>query len=415
MNRTYDVILAGGGAAGLSLACLLAEPRWAGLRILVIDAQTKKGQDRTWCYWEKGTGPWDELLSRRWEAMDFFGPEGREIPLDLRPYSYKMLRSGDFYAHADRIIAQAPHVDRWQARIESYTQAENGDVLLHLQPTDPVGNPPAGNPPTTVQAPLVLASTSLEGWEEEARQGLWLEQHFAGYFLRTRKDLPRHDRGTLMDFRVEQVGGYPCFVYVLPLEPRYALVEYTVFSPQAWPLEAYQPQLEAYIQEYLGLGPDGYRVEEVEQGRIPMCTWDFGAAWQRRYPNLEGLVPVGVMGGLARPSTGYTFRNIQQHNQTLLRNLAQALLPTGGLARVSSWRNRLAYRSPSRFGLYDQALLRVLVEQRYPGARLFERLFAGNPTLDMLAFLDGESRLVAEIGIMNSTPRRIMAAAMLGW
>jgi hypothetical protein len=32
----------------------------------------------------------------------------------------------------------------------------------------------------------------------------------------------------------------------------------------------------------------------------------------------------------------------------------------------------------------------------------------------MLAFLDGESRLVAEIGIMNSTPRRIMAAAMLG-
>ncbi|NBW43188.1 MAG: hypothetical protein EBR29_05135, partial [Sphingobacteriia bacterium] len=162
-----------------------------------------------------------------------------------------------------------------------------------------------------------------------------------------------------MDFRVEQVGGYPCFVYVLPLEPRYALVEYTVFSPQAWPLEAYKAPLESYIQEYLGLGSDDYRVEEVEQGRIPMCTWDFGAAWRRRYSNLEGLVPVGVMGGLARPSTGYTFRNIQQHNQTLLRDLAQALLPTGGLARVSSWRNRLAYRSPSRFGLYDQALLRV--------------------------------------------------------
>ena len=146
MNRTYDVILAGGGAAGLSLACLLAEPRWAGLRILVIDAQTKKGQDRTWCYWEKGSGPWDELLSRRWEAMDFFGPGGKEIPLDLRPYAYKMLRSGDFYAHADRVIAQAPHVDRWQARIESYTQAENGDVLLHLQPTGPDWNPLAGNP-----------------------------------------------------------------------------------------------------------------------------------------------------------------------------------------------------------------------------------------------------------------------------
>ncbi|MFM7497030.1 MAG: lycopene cyclase, partial [Bacteroidota bacterium] len=60
-------------------------------------------------------------------------------------------------------------------------------------------------------------------------------------------------------------------------------------------------------------------------------------------------------------------------------------------------------------------LLRVLVEQRYSGALLFERLFAGNPTPNLLAFLDGESRIAAEIGIMNSTPRRIMAAAMLGW
>ena len=388
------------------MACALAEPRWAGLRILVVDAQSKQGQDRTWCYWEKGEGPWDALLSRRWETMDFFGPEGKKLALDLRPYAYKMLRSGDFYAHADRLIAAASHVERWQTRIEAYEKAPNGDVLLRLQQNS--------EGPATVQAPLVLASTPLEGWEKEARQGLWLEQHFAGYFLRTDQDLPRHDRGTLMDFRVEQVGGYPCFGYVLPLETRYALVEYTVFSPDAWTLEAYRPHLEAYIHQTLGLHPGSYRVEEVEQGRIPMCTWDFGAAWRRRYPDLPGLVPVGVMGGLARPSTGYTFRNIQGHNQTILQSLAKALLPTGALAPVASWRDRLAYRPARRFGLYDQTLLRVLVEQRYPGANLFERLFEGNPTPDLLAFLDGESRFSAEIGIMNSTPRRLMAAAMLG-
>ena len=404
--KTYDVVIAGGGAAGLSLACALAEPRWAELRILVVDAQSKQGHDRTWCYWERGEGPWDALLSRRWETMDFFGPGGKELPLDLRPYAYKMLRSGDFYAHADRVIAAAPHVDRWQTRVEAYEKASNGDVLLRLQQNS--------EGPTTVQAPLVLASTPLEGWEKEARQGLWLEQHFAGYFLRTDEDLPRHDRGTLMDFRVEQVGGYPCFVYVLPLEPRYALVEYTVFSPDAWTLEAYRPHLEAYIHQTMGLKPGAYRVEEVEQGRIPMSTWDFGAAWRRRYPELTGLVPVGVMGGLARPSTGYTFRNIQRHNQAILQSLAKALLPTGALAPVASWRDRLNYRPAQRFGWYDQALLRVLVEQRYPGANLFERLFASNSTPDLLAFLDGESRFTAEIGIMNSTPRRIMAAAMLG-
>ena len=404
--KTYDVVIAGGGAAGLSLACALAEPRWAGLRILVVDAQSKQGHDRTWCYWERGEGPWDALLSRRWETMDFFGPGGKELPLDLRPYAYKMLRSGDFYAHADRVIAAAPHVDRWQTRVEAYGKASNGDVLLRLQQNS--------EGPITVQAPLVLASTPLEGWEKEARQGLWLEQHFAGYFLRTDEDLPRHDRGTLMDFRVEQVGGYPCFVYVLPLEPRYALVEYTVFSPDAWTLEAYRPRLEAYIHQTMGLKPGAYRVEEVEQGRIPMSTWDFGAAWRRRYPELTGLVPVGVMGGLARPSTGYTFRNIQRHNQAILQSLAKALLPTGALAPVASWRDRLNYRPAQRFGWYDQALLRVLVEQRYPGANLFERLFAGNSTPDLLAFLDGESRFSAEIGIMNSTPRRIMATAMLG-
>jgi hypothetical protein len=49
-------------------------------------------------------------------------------------------------------------------------------------------------------------------------------------------DRPVFDPGvaTFMDFRVPQEGG-TCFVYVLPTDPRRALVEYTVFSPEVWP------------------------------------------------------------------------------------------------------------------------------------------------------------------------------------
>ena len=386
----YDLLIAGGGAAGLSLAYRLAASQWSGLRIGVIEAEVKEGNDRTWCFWEQGEGPFEGLLAHRWDRMDFYGYHGKQVSLDLQPYAYKMLRSGDFYAHCHKALDHAPHIHRIQDRVRGYekgTGSEGTEILVHMQQK-------------TVQAPLVFASTTLEGVLDEARQGLWLNQHFKGYYLASEEPLFEGLTARLMDFRVEQVDGYPCFVYVLPTDAHHALVEYTVFSPDAWTNAAYDAPLHRYMEENLGLR-DHFQVLHTEYGQIPMTDYDFEGAWRRRYPDLPGLVPVGTMGGLGRPSTGYTFTNIQRYCELILQELTK----TG----KADFRARM----PSRFKHYDRTLLRVLVERKYPGHALFERLFDRNPTALLLAFLDGQSRFGQEITIMNRSPRPVMMSAMI--
>jgi len=402
--ETYDVLVAGGGAAGLSLAYRLADSRWAGLRIAVIEAEAKEGNDRTWCFWEQGQGPFESLLTFRWDRMDFIGHLGKRIPLDLQPYAYKMLRSADFYAHCHKVLDDAPHIHRIQDRVTGYGHGVGDAVLVQMQQN-------------SVQAPLVFASTPLEGALEEARRGLWLNQHFKGYFLASEEPVFAGLTARLMDFRVEQAGGYPCFVYVLPTDAYHALVEYTVFSPEAWGTEAYNTPLHGYMAEHLGLQAK-YQVLHTEYGQIPMTDYDFAAAWRCRYPDLNGLIPIGTMGGLGRPSTGYTFTNIQRHCEAILHELADQTklsesrnnLRNGGSSHHASQRFRPEI--PKRFKTYDATLLRVLQEQRYPGCALYERLFARNRTADLLAFLDGVSLWWQEIPIMNSTPRVPMALAL---
>ncbi|NDC72764.1 MAG: hypothetical protein EBZ62_04825, partial [Sphingobacteriia bacterium] len=105
--------------------------------------------------------------------------------------------------------------------------------------------------------------------------------------------------------------------------------------------------------------------------------------------------------GLGRPSTGYTFTNIQRHCELILQELTKTRKADFGA------------RMPSRFKHYDRTLLRVLVERKYPGHALFERLFDRNPTALLLAFLDGQSRFGQEITIMNRSPRPVMMSAMI--
>ncbi|NCC33692.1 MAG: FAD-dependent oxidoreductase, partial [Chloroflexia bacterium] len=47
----YDVIIAGGGAAGLSLAYQLINSPLRDYSILVIDKGNKQRNDRTWAFW----------------------------------------------------------------------------------------------------------------------------------------------------------------------------------------------------------------------------------------------------------------------------------------------------------------------------------------------------------------------------
>ncbi|MCE2790360.1 MAG: NAD(P)-binding protein [Saprospiraceae bacterium] len=71
-TQTYDIVIAGTGAAGLLLAYRLSKENiYSSSRILLIDKEIKTGDDRTWCFWEQGKGEWDHILYTSWESVRF--------------------------------------------------------------------------------------------------------------------------------------------------------------------------------------------------------------------------------------------------------------------------------------------------------------------------------------------------------
>jgi lycopene beta-cyclase len=358
----YDLLVAGAGLAGFAALRALERHGLGDLRVLLVDAVPRRGDDRTWCFWETGAGPFDDLVAHRWDALDVYGPDGAHQRLDPAPYVYKMIRGGDFFDHQERWLAARPQVERCVGRIADVRT--EGDRAV-----------------AEVDGERVEAAWALDGTAvpQEVPAGYHkLLQHFLGWEVVT--DRPVFDPGvaTFMDFRVPQEGG-TCFVYVLPTDPRRALVEYTVFSPEVWPAERYEARLRGYVDARAW---GGYRVARTEVGVIPMTDRPFPATRGAR------VRTVGTAGGFTKASTGYTFTRVVRHADALARGWARSGMPP--VLRAGRPRN----------ALMDAVLLRGLATGRQDGARFFARLFAGNPAPRVFAFLDEDTRPVDELRLM---------------
>jgi lycopene beta-cyclase len=371
----FDYIIAGAGAAGLSLAWRLADPAFAHKQVLLLDRSSKRENDRTWCFWEKGEGPFESAIFKQWSEVSFFGPK-QPMSLLMAPYSYKMLRGLDFYEFTLQKLQASANVVVRKAEIYDLHNTETGVEV----------NTSEGSFTADWAFSSLLDNEEIHA----AKKSDFLWQHFLGWQIKTEKPVFNPAKPIYMDFRVPQTDG-SCFVYVLPFSPFEALVEYTVFSTEVWDKALYEAGIRAYLQQYFGLSD--YQILHVEQGRIPMSS--------HKFPVNEGkIVFVGTAGGQTKASTGYTFTNIQRHSDAIVARLMQGKSP---VVRKSPWE--------SRYAKYDHTLLRVLVQGDYRGADLFERLFMRNPAARMFDFLDDQSHFGQELLIMNSVPRLHFAQA----
>jgi len=70
----YDYIIIGAGAAGLMLADTMGKDAFfAEKSILLLDKDTKETNDRTWCFWEKGAGLFENIIYKEWNHIFFAG------------------------------------------------------------------------------------------------------------------------------------------------------------------------------------------------------------------------------------------------------------------------------------------------------------------------------------------------------
>ena len=375
-NTTYDYIITGAGCAGLSLLLRMQQDDFfRKKKILLLDIDEKKKNDRTWCFWETTPGLFQPIVYKEWRQIDFYGQSysGR---FDIAPYLYKMIRGSDLYHFVFSQLASWKNVVFKQEKAEHvFTENNRGYVKTDT---------------SVYNAEYVFNSILFQPQLLQAEGSLL--QHFKGWMISTPEDAFNASVATFMDFRLRPAAENT-FVYVLPLNSRKALVEYTVFSPALLSDEMYTNGLKTYIRQYLEV--DNYVVEEEEFGLIPMSTYTF--------PQTESaIVNIGTAGGQTKGSSGYTFQFIQKHSAAI----TQALLCGEHPAAKRSFFDK-------RFAVYDHTMLRVLYTGKLTASQIFGDLFKRNKPQLLFKFLDNETNIKEEVKIMNSVPSRIFLPAAL--
>ena len=361
---SFDLIIIGSGAAGLSVIRQLGLQGLQHLRVLLIDRAPKLANDRTWCFWEQATGPFEEVVHRRWSRFHVHdGRVGRHF--SIRPYTYKMIRSDDLYRFMDDHIERCPSIVRLYGEVSRVEDGPDG-ATVHV-----AGEAYTGR---WVLSSLISRSAAQRGY-------ISLMQHFQGWTVEVPK--PTFDPGTatFMDFRVPHHNDVR-FVYVLPLDSRRALVEFTVFSRTVLTRGEYACGLHRYLQEVVGL--EEYLVTDSEWGVIPMTDAPFPTRLSRH------VMAIGTAGGCTKPSTGFTFGRIQRQARSIVSHLAR----TGDPFAPPNMSHRHIWM--------DSIFLRVLETGRVDGRKLFGDLFALNPASRVLRFLSEESTFAQDLALITT-------------
>lgn len=360
----YDYALLGSGAAGLSLALALTRSPLRDKSILIVEKDEKKTNDRTWCFWNDATSPFDGIARRVWTRLRFVAP-GADRTWDLLPFRYVMLRGLDFYEHARRELARH-NVTFLRGEAEVEDGREEVSVTVNL-PTSNVAMFRAAyafdsRPPAILPLP----------------RRNYLKQHFLGWEVETERPVFDPQTVTMFDLRTPQRGGVT-FFYVLPFAPTRALVEYTLFSAALLAPEDYETALRGYLTD---LGAGDYRILESERGVIPMTDHPFPRRLGRR------ILAIGTRGGRVKPSTGYAFARIQRDSARIVASLVRRGHPFA------------IPPDPLRFRLHDSVLLEVLAREPDLGRPILTAIFAKNPIQRVLKFLDDRTTLWEDLPIM---------------
>ncbi len=350
MNSDDDLVILGGGCAGLSLAMRLAERGEQCPQTTIIEPRESYDHDRTWCFWGTPSAQLSALVRHRWNRVQVMA-DGHRLEVDCTATPYEMIPASVFYATALKAISQNHRLrfcggtsfdgepvrrgDRWEI---STTQGM-------LRPRWIVDTRPLRPP---------------------QRDDALLWQSFCGLEIHCETECFNPECATLMDF-LPTTDQRIMFLYVLPTSTRQALVELTVFAPDPLGPDMLQPILMQVLAERLKIAPP--QVIRAESGSLPM-----GLSSIRNRPHPD-WIRAGLPGGGARPASGFAFQRIQRWADQCAGLLTQGLRPCA--PRTDPWRLRAM----------DDLFLRVL--RRHPEAApdLFLRLFALRDFAAMVRFL----------------------------
>ncbi|MGY6588505.1 MAG: lycopene cyclase family protein [Wenzhouxiangella sp.] len=363
----HDLVIIGGGCAGLSLAGRLAS-QGSRLSAAVLEARSDYHDDRSWCFFAPPRHRHEHLVSHRWSRW-LVGRENRAlIERQSRHFSYQYVRSLDFYQTHLAAIERHPLTDLHRSTsVHAIERQGKGWRIETSRGSLTAAEVLDTRPPGRAHLESATLLQTFKGVEIELDQDGQLEPDCVELMTQL-----RHDRHGLY------------FTYLLPFGPRRALVEVTRFSTRPLDEDVLDHDLRTLLAQR---GLDRHRLIRQEAGCLPMGL-----------PNAEnsqpGIVRAGMAGGALRPSSGYAFLRIQAWAARCLQRL-QSGGPLLGQAK-----------DPRLQALMDGLFLRVLADDLSLAPALFSQLFERAHPDSVVRFLSDQAGPGDYLNVIRSLPRR---------
>jgi len=366
MQSEYDLIIVGGGCAGLSLAMRLAELGEECPRVAIIERRENYVHDRTWSYWATESAQLTHLSKSEWIKVIVATTDKRVI-VECDKTPYQSIHSDAFYQSALRQISKNKRIDLLLGESVGtfFKKNKNWEVFTEkgwigaAQVIDT-------RPPT----------------RESGDQPI-LCQSFSGVEVKCSQDVFDETTATLMDFS-EFASGEIGFLYLLPFSPTCALIEATVFAKQAKSSGELASMLERLIKKSVGLV--AYEITYREHFVIPMGLSERAQHTDKSY------VTVGLESGGARASTGYVFQRIQRWADVAVQQIKKG-------SRVSGHK-----RDTWMIRKMDQLFLRVLENHPERASEIFIKLFSMRDSSAVIRFMNDEPTIKDIISIICVLP-----------
>ena len=366
MNPHFDLVIIGGGCAGLSLAYQLSLFGESCPRTLIVEERANYTNDRTWCFWDvdepihKNLAPhvWNNLVIKNNQLAQQYSC--KETP-------YFMLPSDVFYEAA-------------VGAIKSNTQIQ---MLTGEKLTDDLIKGDAWQIPTSK---FIASATNVIDTRPNktiTKQDSLMWQSFVGYEIELEHPLFNEDELVLMDFDANFKEGLG-FIYCLPISKSKALIEYTVFSEDLFVTNQLKSHLIEKISEYTNNAT--YKILRQEAGILPMGN---KLIQQKEDPS---YLFAGLFAGAARPSSGYAFQRIQ----AWAKDCATELIHHQQIKR---------FKKDSQIQVWmDLLFITVIKKNPSLGAKIFEELFKNCEIKTIANFMSDHSTFLEKLKIIASLP-----------
>lgn len=373
MQHFHYIFTGSGLSALMTVYEMILSGRFQDKTILLLDENPKKTNDRTWCFWDSNT-IFPNQVSTKWNSA-WFKNTAFERKLNLDPYQYKMIKGLDFYNLIFDLISKQENIHFVNQKVLDFEELGSHCIVKTASE-----NYTCNKIFNSIFNPNLVKS--------QTKYPL-LQQHFVGWFIKSKEEVFEKETATFMDFSVEQKGNTR-FMYVLPTSSTEALLEYTLFSKELLALSEYENEIQNYIQK---LGITEYEIVEKEQGNIPMTCFPF---WKN---NSKNILNIGSAGGWTKASTGYTFKNTTKKAKQLV----------SFLDNNSDFRK---FQKRDKFWFYDLLLLDILDQKNHLGSTIFSSMFQkGNATV-IFKFLDEETSFLEDLQVIWKCPKGLFVKAL---